>query len=137
MDIIEEVLNSVETCDKCHKNYTFEERQFPDVFHTCQICHRNLCPSCWLQNNITLILAKYISDARCQVFHDHDDVFLTQKILSVVLPAIEAAKREGMKEMFSKIRQAVKGETVIFPYDLDYFEVQWIYEMSKKNSPSK
>jgi len=49
-----------------------------------------------LREQIIAILAKYICDAKCQVFHSHDDVFLADQILSL----------EPIKTLLEKLEQA-------------------------------
>lgn len=62
MDIITEILNSIETCDNCNESFTFEQRLFPMVFHRCLICHGNLCPKCWGHKH--LLAWKYCKDCK-------------------------------------------------------------------------
>ena len=38
---------------------------------------------------IVAMLAKYICDAKCQVFHSHDDVFLANQIITLIRKDIE------------------------------------------------
>jgi len=42
-----------------------------------------------LRTEINTLLAQYISDAKCQVFHSHDDVFLTSQIIDKFKQVIE------------------------------------------------
>jgi len=44
---IEQIINSIMTCDGCKKQFTFYERQFPREFRECKICKRDLCCNCW------------------------------------------------------------------------------------------
>ena len=71
MDVIEEALNSVETCDNCQWVATFEERKFPMMFHTCKICGRNLCPKCWGHKH--LFAWRYCKDCRPDEYWEVQD----------------------------------------------------------------
>jgi len=73
-----------------------------------------------VREEITATLAKYISDAKCQVFHSHDDVFLTNQILSVVQPLIEQAKADCeiekqmlQEQLYETVEQAKREERKI------------------------
>ena len=44
---IKEILEKIETCAGCNKQFTFEERLFPMELKKCQKCGRLLCPKCW------------------------------------------------------------------------------------------
>lgn len=44
----------------------------------------------------------------------------------------EKGFKAGEKEMFRKIRQALKGEPVVFDYALDPYEIEWLYEQTRK-----
>ncbi len=58
-----------------------------------------------LRGKISAILAKYISDAKCQVFHSHDDVFLADQILAL-FPDREEAD-QVLTELWNNEKDAV------------------------------
>ena len=60
--MLKNILNSIEHCDGCGWDATFAEREFPMMFHRCQICGRNLCPNCWGHKH--LLAWKYCKDCR-------------------------------------------------------------------------
>ena len=62
MAVIEDILNSIEHCDRCGWDATFAEREFPMVFHKCKICERNLCPKCWGHEHV--MAWKYCKDCK-------------------------------------------------------------------------
>jgi len=43
----------------------------------------------------------------------------------------EISFKAGEKDMFNKLRQALRGEPVVFDYALDGVEIPWLYEHTK------
>ena len=82
MNVIKEALESIEVCDKCGKEYNFEQRQFPMVFHKCRICKRNLCPNCWGHKH--LLAWKYCSG--CKPSADENQSHMDFDVQSVSSP---------------------------------------------------
>ena len=56
------------------------------------------------REEIIRLLAKYISDAKCQVFHSHDDVFLADQILSKIFADDQTVEllSEEIEQMLSR-----------------------------------